>query len=286
VTPASGRAAPTPPAGMPPRACDCHIHIYGPREKYPLAPTSPFAPPLATVADYRRAVMDELGTQRVVLVQPAAYGTDNRCLVDALHELGDCARGVATILPDIGTAELEHLHAAGVRAARALMLKGGVLRFDQLPELAARIRSLGWHIQLQMDGRELPRHIGMLAELPVPLVIDHNGKFLEPVGRDDAALGLLLGLLDSGRCWVKASAPYETSRRGPPGYEDVGVIASAIVERRPDRVVWATNWPHGGVVGTKPSDRMLFEVLGRWVPDAETRRRILVDNPQQLYGFQ
>ena len=270
----------------PPGACDCHIHIYGPRDSYPLAPASPFDPPLATVAHYRRAVMDELGIERVVLVQPAAYGDDNRCLVAALAELGDCARGVATVLPDVTGEELARLHAAGVRAARALMLKGGVLRFDQLPELAARIRRLGWHIQLQMDGGELPRHTDMLAALPVPLVIDHNGKFLEPVPASHPALQALLSLLDTGRCWVKASAPYETSRIGAPDFDDVGVVAKAVVERRPDRVVWATNWPHGGVVGTKPSDRMLFEVLAHWVPDEATRTRILVDNPKQLYGFQ
>lgn len=274
------------PRRAPAGACDCHIHIYGPRDQFPLAPTSPFDPPLATVASYRRAVMEELGTERVVLVQPAAYGDDNRCLVAALGELGECARGVATILPNVTDDELERLHTAGVRSARALMLKGGVLRFEQLPELAARIRPHGWHIQLQMDGRELPRHADLLAALPVPLVIDHNAKFLEPVAADHPALHTLLELLDSGRCWVKASAPYETSRAGPPDYDDVGVVAKAVVKHRADRVVWATNWPHGGVVGAKPSDRMLFEVLAHWVPDEATRQRILVDNPKQLYGFQ
>lgn len=280
-----GRADTSLAASLPQGACDTHIHIYGPRERYPIASTSPFAPPLATVADYRRAVMTPLGIDRVVLVQPAAYGADNRCLIDALRELGACARGIATVLPDVTDRELDALNEAGVRGARALMLKGGVLAFEDLASLATRIQRLGWHLQLQLDGRELSRHRALISTLPGTLVIDHNGKFLEPVARDHPALGVLLELLDTGRVWVKASAPYETSRSGPPGYEDVGEIAKAIVARRPDRVVWATNWPHGGVVGEKPSDRVLLDVLNRWVPDVATRHRILVDNARHLYGF-
>src|SRR5438045_1779838 len=120
-----GQADTSPAASVPHGACDTHIHIYGPRDRYPVAATSPFAPPLATVADYRRDVMAPLGIDRVVLVQPAAYGADNRCLIDALRELGGCARGVATVLPNITDRELDALNEAGVRGARALMPMGG-----------------------------------------------------------------------------------------------------------------------------------------------------------------
>jgi D-galactarolactone isomerase len=271
-------------ASVPAGACDCHIHVYGPRDAYPLAPTSPFDPPLATPADYRN-VMRNLGTERVVLVQAAGYGTDNRCMVDALDAFGPIARGVATVTSQTSDAELERLTKAGVRGARVLLFPGGLIAADEIPALAVRIKPFGWHVQLQMNGRALPEHEAMLRALPVPLVIDHNGKFIEPVATDHPAFRTLLRLLLSGRCWVKASAPYETSKSGPPDYGDVGAVAFALIEAAPTRVVWASNWPHGAVKGTKPDTHGLFRLLEQWAPDARTRARMLVDNPAELYGF-
>lgn len=269
---------------VPTGACDCHIHVYGGRDVYPLAPTSPFDPPLATLDDYRN-VMRELGIERTVVVQAAGYGTDNRCMLDALRALGRNARGVATVTSQTDDAELDRLTRAGVRGARVLLFPGGLVAVDEMPALAARIKPFGWHMQLQLDGRELPRHETMLAALPVPLVIDHNGKFIEPVPPEHPAVRTLIRLLSSGRCWVKASAPYETSKSGPPDYADVGAIARALIAAAPTRVLWASNWPHGAVKGNKPDTRALFRLLEDWAPDPRTRARILVDNPAQLYGF-
>ena len=271
-------------ASVPAGACDCHIHVYGSRDAYPLAPTSPFDPPLAMPEAYRK-VMRQLGTERVVLVQAAGYGTDNRCMVDALGAFGPIARGVATVTSQTSDVELERLTKLGVRGARVLLFPGGLVAANEMPALAARIKPLGWHVQLQMNGRTLPDHEAMLTALPVPLVIDHNGKFIEPVAIDHPAFRTLLRLLSSGRCWVKASAPYETSKSGPPDYADVGALARALIEAAPARVVWASNWPHGAVKGTKPDTRGLLRLLEQWAPDARTRARILVDNPAELYGF-
>jgi D-galactarolactone isomerase len=269
---------------VPAGACDCHIHLYGPRDAYPLAPTSPFDPPLATPDDYRK-IMRELGTERVVLVQAAGYGTDNRCLVDGLAAFGSIARGVATVTPATTDAELERLTAAGVRGARVLLFPGGVVAPGDIPALATRIGPFGWHVQVQLNGRTLPEYESMLAALPVPFVIDHNGKFIDPVTVEHPAFHSLLRLLASGRCWVKASAPYETSNSGPPDYADVGMLARALIDAAPTRVVWASNWPHGAVKGTKPDAVGLLGVLEQWAPDARTRARVLVDNPAELYGF-
>jgi D-galactarolactone isomerase len=276
--------APRAGASVPAGACDCHIHVYGPRDAYPLAPTSPFDPPLATPEDYRK-LMRELGIDRVVLVQPAGYGTDNRCMVDALGVLGPIARGIATVTSQTSDAELERLTKAGVRGARVLLFPARLVAAGDIPALAARIKPFGWHVQLQLDGRTLPEHEAMLTALPVPLVIDHNGKFIEPVATDHPAFRTLLRLLSSGRCWVKASAPYETSKSGPPDYPDVGALAGALIEAAPARVVWASNWPHGAVKGTKHDTHRLFRLLKQWAPDAKMRARILVDNPAELYGF-
>lgn len=264
-------------------ACDCHVHIY--ERGYALAPSATFQPPHAPVDAYR-AVQRALGLQRVVLVQPTGYGWDNRCLLDALAALGSAARGVAVVPPDIADAELARLHAAGVRGVRFMMLPGagGLLPWDALPAFAARLAPLGWHINLQLDGRELPDRFDLLDRLPGRLVIDHTGKFLEPVAPDHAAFRALLRLLGRAGRWVKLSAPYETSRVGPPGYDDVAALARALVAACPGRCLWASNWPHPNRV-PPPSDASLLALLDDWALQRADRERILVDNPAELYGF-
>ncbi len=269
---------------IPAGTCDCHIHFYGPRDRYPVAPTSPFPPPHAPVRKYRE-VMKSLGIDRVVVVQPSAYGKDNRCTVDAIAELGPCARGVAVVDLDTPDAELQSLTAAGIRGVRFHMLPGGVLPWDILEDVAARVHDFGWHVQLQLDGRDLPRYEDVLHRLPGALVIDHTGKFLEPVPTDHPGFQTLLRLIDSGRVWIKLSAPYETSKVGAPSYSDVGVLAKALIAAAPERMVWASNWPHPSAQANPPDEAMLMGTLLEWMGDDETRHQILVDNPTTLYGF-
>ena len=267
----------------PPGASDCHIHIYGPRNDYPLAPTHPYPPPLATVAQYRD-VMARLGIERVVVVQPAAYGTDNCCTMDAIGEFGAAARAIVVITPDTPRAEVKRLHDLGARGARFFMLRGAVVTWDMLTPVARLIADFGWNVQLQFDGRDFPRHEQVIRSLPCTVVIDHIGKFLVPVQPSDPAMQALMRLLDTGHVWVKASAPYETSQSGAPFYEDVGQIARALIQGAPERIVWASNWPHGGRE-VKPADAELLDLLLLWAPDEACRHRIFVDNPAKLYGF-
>lgn len=265
-------------------ACDCHMHFYGPRDRYPLAPTCPVEPPTGRVSDYRE-IQARLGLERVVIVQPTAYGFDNRCQLDAVAELGDCARAVVVVGPDVVDSELERLTAAGVRGVRFHMLPGGVLPWEQLPEMAARVHEFGWHVQLQLDGRILLEKEGTLSRLPGTVVIDHVGKFLEPVTVEHPSFQAMLRLVDSGRWWVKLSAPYETSKTGPPLYEDVGSLAKALVRAAPERMLWASNWPHPSAQDNRPDDAVLLDVLLDWIDDGGLRSRVLVDNPAELYGF-
>ncbi len=281
---AAASATSAPKLVAPPGACDCHIHIYGRPEQYPLAPTRAYSPQLATPTEYRSAVMRRLGIDRVVIVQPAAYGEDNSCTLAAIAEFGAVARGIAVVTPRTSAAELEDLSRRGVVGARFFMLRGSVMTWRMLESIAARIAPLGWHVQLQFDGRELPKREVLLRRLPCPVVIDHNGKFLTPVEPEHDAVRVLLQLMDTGRFWVKASAPYETSAVGPPLYDDVGAIARTLISNAPERVVWATNWPHGGR-DTRPDDAVLLDVLLDWAPNDAVRHRILVDNPAELYGF-
>jgi D-galactarolactone isomerase len=265
----------------PPGACDCHMHIY--EDRFPLVPQAVFKPPHAPLRDYR-AVQKALGLSRVVLVQPNGYGYDNRCMLEAMAELGESARAIAIIRTDASDAELDRLTRAGVRGIRYFLLPGGMLPSESLEPMVARVAKFGWHVQMQLDGRDLARHEPVFARLPVPLVIDHNGKFLEPVATDHPGFQALLRLLDGGNTWVKLSAPYETSKTGPPHFDDVSMLARALVAARPDRCVWATNWPHPGR-SPVPDTALMLDLLLEWADDDATRHRILVDNPARLYGF-
>ena len=269
---------------VPSGATDCHMHIYGPPDRYPVAPSNPSPVPFAADIAAYRAVRARLGLTRTVVVQPAAYGLDNACTLDAVAALGQ-ARAVVAVTPDTPEAELARLHAAGARGARAFMLKGAVVGWDGLPALAARVAPLGWHLQLQFDGGAMPDRAALIRALPCDVVIDHLGRFHDPVPPEAPAVRALLGLLETGRVWVKASSPYGVSRRGPPGYEDVAAIARAVIAAAPERIVWGSNWPHPNAPEPKPEEAPLLDLLGAWAPDEAVRRAILVDNPARLYGF-
>jgi len=264
-----------------PGACDCHVHIY--EDGYPLVPNVAWVPRHSPVASYRAEVQVPLGLTRAVIVQPTGYGFDNRCTLAAVAQLGMDARGIVLIAPDAPDAEIARLHDAGMRGVRYMML-GGPLSWASLEPMAARLDAVGWMVNLQLDGRTLPEHEEMLKRLPCRVVIDHNGKFLEPVAPDHPSFQSLLRVLDSGRVWIKLSAPYETSRTGPPRYDDVSLLARTLAERFPERCLWASNWPHPSRDPVPPI-APLYELLFAWASSDATRRKILVSNPAELYGF-
>ena len=263
-----------------PGACDCHVHVYD--DRFAQVPDLAVIPPRAPVPAYRE-VQRRLGLERAVIVQPAAYGFDNSCTLDAVAQLGGSARGICLVRPDVADAVIRGLHDGGMRGVRYMMI-GGPLRWDSLEPMAARLAGFGWMVNLQLDGRTLPEHEEVLKRLPCTLVIDHNGKFLEPVAPEHPSFQSLLRVLDTGRAWIKLSAPYETSTSGPPGYEDVSLLARTLARRFPERCLWASNWPHPGR-HPAPSEDALYELLLSWADTDALRRRILVENPQRLYGF-
>ena len=267
---------------VPRGACDTHMHFYD--EKLPAAPGT-FLPGTFTVEDYR-AMQKRLGLERVIVVQANAYADDNTVAVNAIRALGKAAKGVAVVKPSVADAELERLTKAGICAVRIMTLHGGMLGFDVMDAVMARVHPFGWHANIQLDGRELPKYEAQIKRLPGRYVIDHTGKFLEPVPPDHAAFRSLLRLVDSGRCWVKLSAPYETSKTGAPHYEDVGRLAKALVKHAPERMLWASNWPHPSArKPAPPDDAALLDLLADWAPQASVQKRILADNPAELYGF-
>lgn len=275
--------------GEPPRlkapagTCDTHIHFYDSR--YATRPGTP-VPPDASVEDYRQ-VMTWLGIERVVVVQANAYGDDNGLTMEGVAKLGQSGRAIVVVKPDVTDGQIETLDQAGARGARIMALHGGAVGLDQLDAVAARIYPFGWHCIVQTDGRKLPDHEAQLMRLPGPFVIDHVGKFLEPVAPDHESFKCLLRLLGTGRCYVKISAPYETSKTGGPLYEDVAKLARALIRAAPDRMLWASNWPHAQAAKFGyPDDAALLDLLLDWTGGDETViRKILADNPARLYGF-
>lgn len=268
----------------PPKSCECHSHIYGPADLYPrIAGRHP--PYLATVDAYD-AMLKRLGIERAVIVQPALYGRDNRATLDAIRALGlDRARGIAVTRPDVGKGELSDLHEAGIRGMRFYLLAGD-LTLKDAPDMARRIAPFGWHIQVQAQGHWMEEAMPQLAKLPVDVVVDHVGRTPADTGVQDKGFQALLRFMETGRCWVKISAPYLSSLDGPPKFADLGPRIRALAGARPDRLVWAANWPHPGHEdGKRPEEADALDILLDWVADAKTRDAIMADNPAKLYGF-
>jgi D-galactarolactone isomerase len=275
-------------SGPPPRlktpagTCDTHMHFYS--RTYPALPGT-LNPPDASVEDYAQ-VKRWLGIDRCIVVQPNAYGDDNRATMAGVKALGAGARAVVVVKPGVADEELDRLTKNGARGIRFMNLLGGTLTFAHMDEMAARVRPFGWSAIVQLDGRTLPEHEAQLRRLPLDYVIDHCGKFLEPVAPDHDAFKTLLRLVETGRCWVKIAGAYEFSKSGAPAFEDVARLMKVLIEAAPERVVWGSNWPHALAekVGY-PNDAALLDLLLDWAPDDAVRRRILVDNPARLYGF-
>jgi len=229
-------------------------------------------------------MLSALGLDRAVIVQPSVYGTDNRCTYDAIAASGGRWRGVAVVSPSTNTHDLRRLHDAGFRGVRINLLFKGGLAMEILEQVARLIAPLGWHLQLLLDGRDLPELVPRLRRLPVRFVIDHMGHMPAQLGLAHPGFTALFALAREGSCWVKLSGPYRISAQQYP-YEDVAPIAKALVEAAPEHMVWGSDWPHPSFQGTMPVDATLLDLLASWVPEPRTRQRILTTNPAELYDF-
>jgi predicted TIM-barrel fold metal-dependent hydrolase len=273
-----------PRIAAPEDACDSHIHIYDPR--FPATRPGASVVASATTEDYR-CLQRRLGTRRAVVVQPAAYGTDNRVTLDAIERLGrEDTRGIAVVHPEVSDAQLEALHRGGIRGLRFTQHdpRTAVTERDMIEPLARRVQALGWHIQLHLRAPQIVEMAELIARLPGTIVIDHMGRIPHPIGTRHAAFGRMCKWLDEGRTWVKLSGAYLESRDDL-RYADVARVAREYALRAPERLVWGSDWPHPTEAAAKPDDAVLFDLLGEWAPVEGLRRRILVENPETLYGF-
>jgi 2-pyrone-4,6-dicarboxylate lactonase len=275
----------TPRFTLPPLACDAHTHIFGPGDKYPYAPSRPYTPPDAPLEMFR-ALHETLGIGRAVIVNASVHGTDNRVALDAIAVSGGRYRAVANIDGTITERGLRDLHEGGFRGCRFNFVRhlGGVPDLRVFDRIIAMIAPFGWHVDLHFDAIDLPDYAERLAALPVAYTIDHIGRVKASDGLDQLPFKTLMSLVERDeKCWVKLSGFERVSSEGPP-FHDAVPFARAVAEAAPDRVLWGTDWPHPNVK-VMPNDGDLVDLIPLFAPEPELQRKILVDNPARLFGF-
>lgn len=269
------------PAG----ATDCHFHIFGPQDRYPLNSIREYTPSPTASLDAYLALASTLGIERMVVVHPTPYGIDHRCTIDSIEILGSHrTKGVALINDSIAPATLLDMDRRGFCAARVNSVARNGTPVSQLPAVARLVAPLGWHVEVYVEGKQLPNLADTLLSQPVPVVIDHIGLIPTNRGVNSAEFLTLLRLLSSGKCWVKLCG-YRSSSAGPP-YADLLAPVQKIIETAPERCVWGSDWPHSRREGPlMPDDGKLLDLLYDWAPSPQNLHRILVSNPAKLYRF-
>lgn len=266
----------------PANATDCHFHIYDNR----FAPAPDGLPaPDALPEDYR-ALQSRLGIKRGIVVQPSLFGVDNRPTLEGMAALGPNFRAVAVVNTSVTDAQLQKMHELGVRGIRFNLVQAGATTLEMLEPMSTRVDELGWHCQVHMLGDHVVAAADTFLRVRGKLVFDHLARCPQPQGLAGDAFRLMRRLLDKGNTWVKLSGLYHDTKVGPPTYADTVLVARAFADAAPTRVVWGSDWPHPTErPDGKPNDAMLFDLLGECVPDEAARKRVLVDNPAELYGF-
>ena len=282
----------TPRSRPPPGAVDAHCHVFGPGAEFPYAAERKYTPCDASKTQLF-ALRDHLGFARNVVVQATCHGADNRALADACRASGGKARGVATVRIDVTDRELQDLHDAGVRGVRFNFVKRLVdfTPRDELAEIAARIKPLGWHVVVYFEARDLPLLYDFFTALPTAVVVDHMGRpdVRKPI--DGPEFGLFLDLMRRHEnIWTKVSCPERLSISGPPAlggeqnaYRDVVPFARRVLETFPDRVLWGTDWPHPNLESHMPDDGLLVDVIPHVAVTPALQQKLLVTNPMRLY---
>jgi predicted TIM-barrel fold metal-dependent hydrolase len=282
---------------VPEGACDCHVHTFDPKH-FPFSPARPYTPEPVSVEELR-SLHSALHMSRVIVVQTTVYGTDNAGALDAMKKLGARARGVAVIDEKTPDSALDEMDRAGIRGIRLNLETAGetdpAIGRKRFQAAVERIKNRKWHIQIYARLSVIEGIKDQVAAAPMPVVFDHFAGTPAAPGVEQPGLNSLLGMLKNGKAYVKISAPYRSSSNAP-DYPDVAAIAKAMIAANPQRILWGSDWPHPGlpVPGRSNAeitpffqidDGQILNLLPKWVPDAATRKTILVENPAKLYGF-
>jgi predicted TIM-barrel fold metal-dependent hydrolase len=284
---------------VPPHACDCHTHIFGDPKKYPLSPNRTYTPEPSSLAEMA-AMHRALRIERVVIVTPSIYGTDNSATLDAMRTRGATARAVAVIDEKTPDRDLDTMAHAGFRGIRLNLATSGIndvaAARQRFQSAANRVERLNWHIQMYTTLSVISGIKDLVGHSPVPVVFDHFGGAQAALGTEQPGFGDLVDLVRAGKAYVKVSGAYRASTKGP-DYADVEPLAKMLITANPDRILWGSDWPHPDSSlrpGRNPTavsaplpidDGRMLNRFATWAHDPATRRKILVDNPAHLYGF-
>jgi 2-pyrone-4,6-dicarboxylate lactonase len=277
---------------LPAGAVDAHCHVFGPGNVFPYAPERKYTPCDAS-KEQLFALRDHLGFDKNVIVQATCHGSDNRALVDALKASNGKAKGVATVNRNVTDAELQEMHAAGVRGTRFNFVKrlADFTPREVLLEIANRIAPLGWHVVIYFEAVDLPELYDFFTTLPTTVVVDHMGRpdVTKPVDGPEFELFVKM-MREHSNIWSKVSCPERLSVSGPKAlngeqhaYADVVPFAKRLVETFPDRVLWGTDWPHPNLKDHMPDDGLLVDFIPQIATTPELQQKLLVDNPNRLY---
>ena len=273
----------TPPTG----ACDAHCHLFGPPEVFPYSDRRRYTPPAAPFEHYMM-MLDIIGIDRGIIVQPNVHDTDNRISLDAIARSEGRLRGVGRIDDETTDREIQAMHDGGMRGIRFEFVAGrqGSTNMPLFERMIERIRPLGWHVELHVDPEVLIANADWFRALDLTSVIDHMARIQTAGGIHQPAFKLLLELMHRPNFWVKISGADQRTIMPYP-YSDVVPFAHALIEAAPDRVLWGTNWPHGNMFehGHTPNDGLLLDLMLDFAPDESIRNQILVHNPARLFGF-
>ena len=282
---------------VPRDACDCHTHVFD-SQRFPFVANRSYTPEPASLADLR-AMHRTLHIDKVIVVQPSVYGTDNSCTLNAIEELGHGARGIAVIDDKISDSQLDQMHRNGIRSVRINLETNGetdaAFARQRFRSTVDRIKGpRGWHVQIYTRPSVIEAIKSDVETSPVRVSFDHFGGAQAAQGVHQPGFRSLLALVRNGKAYVKLSAPYRSSTLAP-DYPDVAPLAKALVSANPTRILWASDWPHPQQIPGRDAkaitppypvdDSHLLNLFGKWVPDAAHRKTILVENPAKLYGF-
>jgi 2-pyrone-4,6-dicarboxylate lactonase len=273
---------------LPRGSVDTHVHVF--ERRYPMSAARGYTPPESTLADLKH-LHATLGIDRVVFTQPSVYGTDNAAILDAMAALNaetpNRARAVVAVDINITEKAIAELDAAGARGVRLNTdNKGGMpIALADIPELAARIRPFGWHLEFLFPGKDILELVPVFTSLKVPMSIAHFAYQPASAGVSAPGFQALLELARRGNTWIKISGANRVSRNDLPPYDDVKPMAEALIEAAPERIMWGTDWPHPNKYVVNPNDGDLVDAFGNWVSDESMRRRIMVETPAAFYRF-
>src|SRR5262249_6908015 len=279
-------AAPSKPKlKLPAGACDAHVHVFGPRARYPFAEARGYTPSDAP-KELLFKLHEWLGVQHCVIVQPACHGFDNSVTADATAATGGAHKSGGFGSPPKFRARTQTLPVRRPVWARfhymAHLASGP--RIDEVITFGKRLAGIGWHLQIHMEASMIAELAPALRRSPVPVVVDHIGRVDASLGLEQPAFKALLALLHDKNVWVKVSGSDRVTRQGPP-YRDAAQFPRKLVAEFGDRCVWGTDWPHPNHQGPIPDDGILVDLLAEIAPSETGRQALLVDNPQRFYRF-